>query len=47
MANAYERIAQQAKEHERIQTLMHYVNKQNLIEEHKLQQKGVKRSGGD
>lgn len=40
MANAYERIAQQAKEHERIQTLMHYVNKQNLIEEHKLQQKG-------
>ena len=40
MANAYERIAQQTEKHERIQTLMHYVNKQNLIEEHKLQQKG-------
>ena len=40
MANAYERIAQQTEKHERIQTLMHYVNKQNLMEEHKLQQKG-------
>lgn len=40
MANAYERIAQQAEKHERVQTLMHYVNKQNLIEEHKQQQKG-------
>jgi len=40
MANAYERIAQQAEKHERLQTLMHYVNKQNLIEEHKQQQKG-------
>lgn len=40
MANAYERIAQQAKKHERIQTLMHYVNKPNLIEEHQQQQKG-------
>ena len=39
MANAYERIAQQAEKHERLQTLMHYVNKQNLIEEHKQQQK--------
>jgi RNA-directed DNA polymerase len=40
MANAYERIAQQAEKHERVQTLMHYVNKQNLIEEHRQQQKG-------
>jgi len=40
MANAYERIAQQAEKHERVQTLMHYVNKQNLIEEHGQQQKG-------
>lgn len=40
MANAYERIAQQADKHERVQTLMHYVNKQNLIEEHRQQQKG-------
>lgn len=40
MANAYERIAQQAKEHKKAQTLMHYVNKQNLIEEHKQQHKG-------
>lgn len=39
MANEYERIAQQAEKHERIQTLMHYVNKQNLTEEHKQQQK--------
>ena len=40
MANAYERIAQQAEKHERVQTLMHYVNKQNLIEEHRQQQRG-------
>ncbi len=39
MANAYERIAQQAEKHERVQTLTHYVNKQNLIEEHRQQQK--------
>jgi len=40
MANAYDRIAQQTEKHERVQTLMHYVSKQNLMEEHKLQQKG-------
>ena len=40
MAKAYERIAQQAEKHGRLQTLMHYVNKQNLIEEHRQQQKG-------
>ena len=39
MASAYERIAWQAKEHERVQTLMHYVNKQNLMDEHSQQQK--------
>ena len=40
MAKEYERIAQQAKKHERVQTLMHNVNKQNLTEEHRQQQKG-------
>lgn len=40
MENAYERIAQQADKHDKLQTLMHYVNKQNLVEEHRLQQKG-------
>jgi len=40
MANAYERIAQQAEKHKKLQTLMHYVNRQNLIEEHRLQRKG-------
>lgn len=40
MANAYEGIAQQAEKHERVQTLMHYVNKQNLIEGHSRQKKG-------
>lgn len=40
MANAYERIAQQVEKHEKVQTLMHYVNKQNLIEEHRQQRKG-------
>lgn len=40
MANAYERIAHQARKHEKVQMLMHYVNKQNLIEEHKQQSKG-------
>jgi group II intron reverse transcriptase/maturase len=40
MGNAYERIAQIAHKHERVQTLMHYVNKENLIEEHRQQSKG-------
>lgn len=40
MENAYERIAQQTEQHERVQTLMHYVNRQNLIEEHRQQLKG-------
>lgn len=40
MENAYERIAQQVEKHKRAQTLMHYVNKQNLTEEHRQQHKG-------
>lgn len=40
MESAYERIAWQAKEHKKVQTLIHYVNKQNLYEEHRLQHKG-------
>lgn len=40
MANAYERIAQQAEKHKKLQTLMHYVNKQSLMEEHRQQQAG-------
>jgi group II intron reverse transcriptase/maturase len=40
MGNAYERIAWQAENHERVETLMHYVNKVNLTEEHRQQEKG-------
>jgi len=40
MASAYDKIAQQAASHERVQTLMHYVNKANLAEEHRLQESG-------
>jgi len=39
MSNAYEKIAQQAASHERVQTLMHYVNKSNLAEEHRRQER--------
>jgi group II intron reverse transcriptase/maturase len=39
MGNAYERIAQQAAKHERVQTVMHYVNKANLAAEHKRQER--------
>ena len=46
MANAYEKIAQQAARHERVQTLMHYVNKTNLAEEHRCQEHG-KATGSD
>ena len=44
MANAYERIAQQASKHERVQTIMHYVNKANLQEEH--QRQACKKAAG-
>jgi len=40
MASAYDKIAQQATRHERVQTIMHYVNKANLAEEHGRQEKG-------
>ncbi len=40
MGNAYERIAEQASKHEKVQTLMHYVNKESLEEVHKQQPKG-------
>lgn len=40
MGNAYERIAEQARNHEKVQTLMHYLNTENLVEVHKQQLKG-------
>jgi len=40
MASAYDKIAQQAASHEKVQTIMHYVNKANLAEEHRQQEKG-------
>ncbi len=40
MENAYSEIAKQANKHKRVQTLMHYVNKGNLREEHNQQKKG-------
>lgn len=43
MANGYEGIALQADKHEKVQTIMHYVNKQNLIEEHTRQESGKAR----
>ena len=46
MENAYSGIALQASRHERVQTIMHYVNKENLTAEHKLQKKG-KATGAD
>jgi group II intron reverse transcriptase/maturase len=39
MGNAYERIAQNAHNHGKLQTLMHYVNKENLAAEHQQQEK--------
>jgi group II intron reverse transcriptase/maturase len=40
MASEYEKIAQQAARHEKVQTIMHYVSKGNLAEEHRQQEKG-------
>lgn len=40
MENAFEGIALQARKHEKVQTIMHYVNKQTLIEEHTRQKSG-------
>lgn len=46
MSNAYSEIAIQARKHEKVQTLMHYVNKGNLLMEHYAQKHG-KASGID
>ena len=46
MGNAYSEIALQADKHEKVQTIMHYVNKQNLTAEHEAQKSG-KASGID
>lgn len=40
MGNAFEGIALQAEKHEKVQTIMHYVNKQTLMDEHKRQKSG-------
>lgn len=40
MENDFGRIALQSKNHDKVQTIMHYVNKENLAEEHKRQVKG-------
>ena len=40
MGNAFEEIAIQAKKYGKVQTLMHYVNKQTLLNEHSRQKKG-------
>lgn len=40
MANAFEGIALQAEKHGKVQTIMHYVNKQTLTEEHRRQKSG-------
>ena len=40
MENAYSGIALQASKHGKVQTIMHYVNKENLTAEHKAQKSG-------
>lgn len=40
MANAFEEIALQAEKHNKVQTIMHYVNKESLIMEHIKQTSG-------
>lgn len=46
MVNAFEEIALQAVKHNKVQTIMHYVNKENLIMEHMKQISG-KATGTD
>jgi retron-type reverse transcriptase len=46
MENAFHRIALQAEKHSKVQTLMHYVNKETLKEEHQSQKQG-KATGTD
>lgn len=40
MENDFSKIALQSRNHEKAQTIMHYVNKENLAKEHKLQKSG-------
>lgn len=46
MGNAFRAIAMQSEKHERVQTLMHYVNVETLAEEHRQQKRG-KATGSD
>lgn len=38
--NDFSKIALQSRNHEKVQTIMHYVNKENLAKEHKMQESG-------
>lgn len=40
MENDFSKIALQSRNHEKVQTVMHYVNKENLAKEHKMQKSG-------
>ncbi|MBQ6788327.1 MAG: group II intron reverse transcriptase/maturase [Lachnospiraceae bacterium] len=40
MENDFSKIALQSRNHEKVQTIMHYVNKENLAKEHKMQKSG-------
>ena len=40
MENNFSKIALQSRNHEKVQTVMHYVNKENLAKEHKMQKSG-------
>ena len=40
MENDFSKIALQSRNHEKVQTIMHYVNKENLAKEHKMQKTG-------
>lgn len=40
MGNSYEKLRRLSESHAKIQTLMHYVNRENLKAEHRVQVKG-------
>lgn len=40
MENDFSKIALQSRKHDKVQTVMHYVNKENLAEEHQMQKSG-------
>ena len=40
MENIFSKIALQSGNHEKVQTIMHYVDKENLAKEHKWQKSG-------